>query len=49
MGYRNDSFAAVLELERQRLGPDEECVSSEDYAWDYLDVAFNDWRDERID
>ena len=49
MGYRNDSFAAVLELERQRLGPDEECVSSWDYVWDDPDIAFNDWRDEGID
>lgn len=48
MSYRNDSFAAVRELERQRLGRDEEPIRQES-RWDEIDDAFDGWRDEQID
>ena len=48
MSYRNDSFAAVRELERQRLGRDEEPIRQES-RWDEVDDAFDGWRDEQID
>ncbi len=60
MGYTNDSFAAVLELERQRLG---ERRNSRYYdpeggypSWenagrdigDEIDDAYDNWNEERL-